>query len=261
VLALFGAAVALYGVASALHLGFLVGLPERVLPWARRSIVAAFFVHLLELGARGVSGLHPVSTVRETIGFLAWVIVGLFLVAERRRKHLDAVGAFVAPAALVLLLAARLAPDTESPLTSALGVLGRVHILLATVGISIFALATASAVLYLLEERQLKRKKFGNILRHGTALETLDGLAHRCVQVGFPIFTLAMITGTLWSAKLSAGLRPENVIAGVAWAAFAAVLVARGAAGWRGRRAALMTILGFSSSLVVLATYLVRAVV
>src|SRR5262249_55801622 len=148
----------------------------------------------LELGARGIAGLHPVSSIRETIGFLAWVIVGLFLLAERRRKHLDAVGAFVAPAALVLLLAARLAPEAGSlPL---LGVIGRVHILLATVGISIFALATASAVLYLLEERQLKKKKFGNILKHGTALETLDGLAHRCVQVGFPIFTLAIITGT-----------------------------------------------------------------
>jgi ABC-type uncharacterized transport system permease subunit len=258
VVVLFWAAVALYGIASTLHLGYLVGLPERVLAWAQRSIVAAFLVHFLELGARGIAGLHPVSTVRETIGFVDWIIVGLFLAAERWRKHLDAVGAFVAPAALVLLLAARLAPEAGTP--PFLGVLGRVHILLATVGISIFALATASAVLYLLEERQLKRKKFGNILKHGTALETLDGLAHRCIQVGFPIFTLAIVTGTFWSAKLSAGLRPENVIAGVAWAAFAAVLVARVTAGWRGRRAALMTIVGFSSSLIVLATYLVRAV-
>jgi ABC-type uncharacterized transport system permease subunit len=260
VLVLFWATVALYSVAGALHLALLVGLPVGALPWARRSIAAGFVVHFAELGARGVAGLHPVSSVREVLGFLAWIIVGAFLVADRRRAHLDAVGAFVAPAALVLLLAARLAPDTATT-TAALGVIGRVHILLATIGVSIFALATASAVLYLLEERQLKKKKFGNILKRGTALDTLDGLSHRCVQVGFPIFTLAVIAGTLWSAKLSAGIRPENVIAWVAWAAFAAVLVARMTAGWRGRRAAVMTIVGFSSALVVLATYLVRAVV
>jgi len=257
---LFWAAVGLYGIASALHLGFLIGLHERVLPWARRTLVAGFLVHMAELGARGVAGLHPVSSVRETIGFLAWIIVGVFLLAERVRKRLDAVGAFVAPAALVLLLAARLAPQTGGPSPAALGVIGRVHILLATVGVSIFALATASAVLYLLEDRQLKKKKFGNIMKHGTALETLDGLAHRCVQVGFPIFTLAMVTGAVWSAEISEALRPEYVIAAVAWAAFAAVLVARVTAGWRGRRAAVMTIVGFSSALVVLATYLVRAV-
>ncbi len=258
---LFWVTVALYGTASALHLGFLVGLPERVLPWARRTLAAGFVANLLEVGARGIAGLHPVSTVRETIGFLAFVIVGLFLLVDRRRKRLDAVGAFVAPAALMLLIAARLAPDTEMPQAAALGIIGRVHILLSAVGVSIFALAAASAVLYLLEERQLKKKKFGNILKHGTALETLDGLAHRCVQIGFPIFTLAILAGTLWSAKISAGLRPENAIATVAWASFAVVLVARMTAGWRGKRAAVMTIVGFSSMLIVLATYLVRSVV
>ena len=257
---LFWAATALYSIAAALHLGFLVGLPDKVLPWARRTIVLGFVVHFLELGARGIAGLHPVSSVREVLGFLAWVIVGAFLLAERVRKRLDAVGAFVAPAALVLLLAARLAPAAETPTTAGLGVLGRVHILLATVGVSIFALATASAVLYILEERQLKKKKFGPIVKHGTALETLDGLAHRCVQVGFPIFTVAMVAGALWSSRIPDGLRPEYIIAVVAWIAFGAVLVARVTAGWRGRRAALMTIIGFSSALVVLLAYLVRSV-
>jgi len=167
------------------------------------------------------------------------------------------VGAFVAPAAVVMLLMARLTPGGGS--TESLGMLGRIHISLATAGVSIFALATAVAVLYLIEERQLKRKHIGALVRRGTALETLDKLAHRCVQVGFPVFTVAMITGAMWSAQLPGTLRPEYTVAAIAWAAFAGLLVARTTAGWRGRRAALVTIFGFSSALLVLGVYLVRA--
>lgn len=256
---LFGVTVVFYGLAVALHLGHLVRASDRLLPWARGTLAAAFFVHLLELGARGVAGLHPVGSIHETLGFLSWVVVGALLIAERLRRRLDAVAAFVAPAALVLLLAARLGPDSDGP-GAVLGVVGRVHIVLASLGLAVFALAAASSVLYVIEDRQLKRKKFGALVQKGTALEDLDGLAHRCVQLGFPIFTVAMVAGALWSARLGAGLRPEYVIAVVAWIAFAAVLIARLTAGWRGRRAAVLTLVGFSSALMVLGTYLVRAV-
>jgi ABC-type uncharacterized transport system permease subunit len=208
------------------------------------------------MSAHGVAGLHPVSSVREAIGFAAWVLVGVYLIAQLKRR-LDAVGAFVAPVALVLEIAARLGPDGDR--VQGLGVLGRVHIALASFGVSVFGLATAIAVLYLLEERQLKRRRFSRIVRKGPALETLDNLGHRCVQLGFPVFTVAMISGAWWSTRLDAGLRPEYVIAGVAWAAFAALLIARVTAGWRGRRAAVLTIVGFSASVAVLGVYLVRA--
>jgi ABC-type uncharacterized transport system permease subunit len=229
---------------------------EKIGKAARALMTLGFLAHMGEIAAHGVAGLHPASSVREAVGFAAWITVGAYLIAGLRRK-LDSVGAFVAPAALMLLLAAGLAPQTEH--TTGLGVLGRVHISLATAGVSIFALATGLAVLYLVQERQIKRKHIGAIVKKGAALETLDGLAHRCVQVGFPIFTVAMITGAMWSARLSEGIRPEYTMAMVAWTAFAALLIARQAAGWRGRRAAMMTIVGFASSLVVVAIYLARA--
>lgn len=256
---LFWAAALLYTVATALFLGFVAGLSERVVPWARRALTAGFVLQLGEIGARGVAGIHPVSSVREVIGFLAWVAVGLYLFFDRKRT-LDAVAAIVAPAALVLLLAARLTPATDTSMLG-LGVIGRIHILLASIGIGILAVAAATGVLYLLEERQLKRRKLTQLVRKGAALETLDSVALLCVKIGFPIFTVALVCGVWWSAQISIGLRPEHVIAGVAWAAFAVVLVARVTAGWRGRRAAAITLFGFGSTLVVLGVYLVRAVV
>ncbi len=255
--ALFWAAIALYGLASAVYLASLLGLPDRYARHARVVLLLAFVVHMVEIGARGVAGLHPVTSVREAMGFLAWALTGGFLLAQVRWR-LDAAGAFTAPAAAALLLTARLTPQGEP--TTHLGALGRIHISLAMVGMSIFALATALAVLYLLEERQLKRKKLGTIVRRGTALETLDNLAHRCVQVGFPIFTVAMITGAVWSARRTEGLRPEYVIAFAAWTAFAVLLTARVAAGWRGRRAAILTLVGFGAAAAVLGIYLARAI-
>jgi ABC-type uncharacterized transport system permease subunit len=254
---LFAATCVLYGLTSLAYFAWLGGMPGSVLAWARRGVAASFIVHTVELGARGVAGFHPVSSVREAIGFAAWLIVGAFLLAQVRRR-LDAVGALVTPTALVLTLAARLGPPVEHG-TEGLGVLGRIHISLATVGVAIFGLATAVAVLYLIEERQLKRKRMGAMVKKGTALDTLDNLSHLCVKVGFPIFTVAMITGALWGAKQGSGFRPEYTIAGVAWAAFALLLIARFAAGWRGRRAARLTIVGFAAALVVLGVYLARA--
>jgi ABC-type uncharacterized transport system permease subunit len=257
--ALFWAAALLYAGAAFLFLGFLVGLPERTLPWARITLALGFLAQLAELGARGVAGLHPVTSVRETIGFVAWLIVGAFFIARGRRR-IDPVGAIVAPAALALLLLARLGPAAEID-TAGLGAIGRVHILLSSAGVAIFAVAAATSVLYLLEERQLKRRQVGGIVRRGVDLNSLDRIATRCVEIGFPVFTLALIAGVVWGARRSLGLRPEHVIAGAAWTAFAVVLGARLAAGWRGRRAATLTVLGFAATLVVLGFYLVRAVV
>jgi ABC-type uncharacterized transport system permease subunit len=262
--ALFWAVALLYGAAAVLFFAFIMidagirGTAAKALPWARRAIAAGFVVQLAEIGARGVAGLHPVSSVREVIGFLSWVAVGLYLFFDRKRT-LDAVGAIVAPGALILLLAARLTPAADTS-TVGLGVIGRIHILLASFGIATFAVAAASAILYLLEDRQLKKRKLTQLVKKGAALETLDGIALLCVKIGFPFFTVALVCGVIWSTELSAELRPEHVIAGVAWVAFALVLVARVTAGWRGRRAAVITLFGFAATLVVLGVYLVRGV-
>ncbi|MBI4510591.1 MAG: cytochrome c biogenesis protein CcsA [Deltaproteobacteria bacterium] len=256
----FWGALSLYGVATVLYLVFLGQAKGSVSRPAQGALLAGFIAHFLEIGARGIAGLHPVSSAGDSVGFLAWLLVGAFLITQLKRRLL-AVGATVAPAALLLLVSARFAsPGPGGDTTSGLGVLGRVHISLATLGVSLFAFATALAVIYLFEERQLKHKHIGRLVKKGIALETLDTLLHRCVQVGFPIFTVAIVAGAIWSGKKNGGIRPEYSVAMVAWCSFAGLLLARQAAGWRGRRAALMTLVGFSASLVVLAIYLVRHV-
>jgi ABC-type uncharacterized transport system permease subunit len=255
---LFWATGIVYAVSSTLYVGFLTGLSDWAAKAARRLLWLGFVLHTLEVSARGFAGHHPAASVTETLGFLAWLIVLVFIVTQARRP-LDAVGAFVAPGALMVLVLARLAPDDGRP--DGLGSLGRIHISLAALGIAIFALATVFAALYLVQERQLKQKRLGALVKRGAALDRLDHLMHRAVQFGFPIFTVAMVTGAVWGARSPGALRPEYLAAVVAWLAFAAALVSRRAAGWRGRRVALLTVVGFLSAAAVLAVYLVRAVI
>lgn len=253
----FWIALVLYALTALLHVGAFVDSPRWVTRAAWWSLLAAFVVHAVEIGWRGVEGVHPGTSIREALGFLAWVIVGGYLL-WRRKLQLSVVGAFVAPAALVILAAARLSPSGDA--MKGLGTLGRIHISLATVGVALFALATSVSIVYLLAARNLREKKFrGLLFRKGVALESVDRLSHRLVLAGFPIFTLSMMLGVVWASQRELAVsRPEYPFALVTWLCFGGLLVGRRARGWRGRRAAFITLIGFSAALFVLSIYFFR---
>jgi ABC-type uncharacterized transport system permease subunit len=175
------------------------------------------------------------------------------------RYGMPVVGALVVPVTMVLDVAARLSPSHEAEHASSL--LGMVHITLATAGVALFAVAAGGAVIYLIEDRNLKRHRAGRLFKRGPALETLDTLNRRCILLGFPLFTVAVVTGAVWGVKLHDQLfTPQYSIATAAWLMYAVLLVARVTAGWRGRRAAIVTLGGFFTSLTVLLIYFVRGV-
>ena len=249
--------VVLYFLSTLLSAGVFAKSPARLVYWGRVALLCAFLMHGVEIGWRGVEHVHPGTSVREALGFLSWLMVGGYLLAIRRYR-LHILGAFVAPAALIILAAARLSPSGEA--VPELGLLGRIHISLATVGVAIFALATAISAVYIVVDRNLRRKQFDGVLfRRGVALESLDMLAHRTVLIGFPIFTVAIMLGVIWVSQRGSGFdRPEYPLALVTWLSFAGLLVLRTTHGWRGRKAALMTIVGFLSAVIVFAIYFGR---
>jgi ABC-type uncharacterized transport system permease subunit len=237
----------LYGLAAALYLGFHAGFGAAAARGARYVSVAAWALQLADIGVRCFRGQHPLSSTAEALVFIAWLVSTGFLVATLRYR-VHAAGAFAMPVVLAPL---------GSPLAT-------VHILLATVGVATFALAAVLAVVYLLQERRLKRKKFDQVMKTDTApLDTLDRLAAACVSFGFPVFTLTIVTGAAWIAKLGLlrtgqAVRPEYLLTVIAWAALGGLLVARVVSGWRGRRAALLTVAGFSATALVLVGYFLR---
>ncbi len=245
-------------VAASAALLLVLGGHSRFRPLAIGLVGFAFVMHGVDIGWRGTQHVHPAQSVREAIGFLAFIVTGGYLLASARYR-LTIGGVVVMPVSLILLVVARLTPAGEAP--EGLSALGRIHISLATVGVGVFALASALSAIYLVEERALKRKKFEALAfkDKGAPLEALDRLSHRLIWVGFPIFTLALVLGAMWVSKLGEPLdRLEYPLAGVTWIAYAILLVARQVYGWRGRRAARVTLAGFAAALAVLAIYLVR---
>jgi ABC-type uncharacterized transport system permease subunit len=254
----------LYGAACALYLAYLASPRDRIARAARWVLFAGLAAHTVEIGMHCVHGLHPVATTPEALSFAAWLLVGAYLLVSLRHR-LVVVGGFVAPVALVLEVLGRLAPAAvpHASVATPDSALGRIHIMLSIAGVVLFMLAAGTAFVYLFRERQLKGKRLGAFHHRGPALATLDAVGHRCITLGFPVFTVAIVTGAIWVARLrpfagGATLRPEYSISLLTWAAFAALLWARTTAGWQGRRAAWLTVVGFGGALLVLIIYLVR---
>lgn len=256
--AAFWIAIALYGGAAVLYLvGFLAARPalSRI---GRAVLVAAVLAHGVDIGWRGVERVHPAVSVREALGFLSWIAAGGFLAATWRYR-VDLAGVVASSATLAVLAVARLSPAGEEQ--SGLTALGRIHIMLAVTGVALFGIATVLAMLYLLENRSLKKKQLDSLVFKGNAapLDKLDRIAHRLVLAGFPIFTVAVVLGMVWVSQRGSGFdRPEYPFAIASWATFAALIVARTVYGWRGRRTANLTLAGFAAAVIVLVIYLAR---
>lgn len=253
---LFPVTFALYAVACALYLAHVMAGAPGLARAARTALAVAFCAQALDIAWMCTHGLHPAVNAREALSFAAWLMCGVYLLVSLRHR-VPVVGALVVPVTLVLDLLARLSPRPE--LSRGISALGAVHITLASAGVALFAVAAGGAVIYLIEERNLKQHRAGRLFGRGPALETLDTLNRRCVIFGFPLFTVAVVTGTVWGIELHDALfTPQYSIALAAWLLYAVLLVARMTAGWRGRRAALLTLGGFATSLTVLLIYFVR---
>jgi ABC-type uncharacterized transport system permease subunit len=265
---LFPATVALYAVACVLSFSHLFGpqAGERketstgLSRAARWSLMLAFASHAVDIGWLCTKGLHPVVNGKEALSFAAWLTCGVYLFVSRR-YNTAALGVVIVPVTLVLNLAARLGPAPEQ--RSAASLLAIVHITLASAGTALFAVAAGGAILYLIEERNLKQHRTGRLRGRAPALETLDTLNRRCIAAGFAMFTVALVTGAAWLLQSPGGhglWSPQYVLASLAWLLYAALIAARMIVGFRGRRAAVVTVFGALTAIGVLVVYFVRDV-
>ncbi len=263
---LFPATAALYGVACVLFFAHLYG-PQAgqrkdtnvgVSRAARFALTLAFASHAIDIGWLCTKGMHPVVNAKEAISFAAWLLCGGYL-AYAARYNVPALGLVLAPMTLVLDLAARLGPSSEA--RGAASLLAIVHITLASAGTALFVVAAGGAVLYLVEERNLKAHRAGRLFRRGPALETLDTLNRRAIALGFSLFTFALITGAVWLLQMPGdhGLwSPQYLLSSTAWLLYAGLIGARIMVGLRGRRAAVLTVAGAVTAVGVFLVYLVR---
>lgn len=208
-----------------------------------------FAFHTANIIARYViSGHIPIANLHEASSFFSWCIVLIFFFIEYRYR-LGLLGSFIMPVVFVLMLSSSMLPRKIEPLSPVLQSywLG-IHTVLAFVGDAAFAMAFVIGIMYLIQEHYLKSKRLGGLFQRLPSLQILDEINYKLITLGFPLLTLAIITGALW-AESAWGTYwrwdAKEVWSLITWFIYALVLHVRLIAGWRGKRAAILSILGF----------------
>jgi ABC-type transport system involved in cytochrome c biogenesis permease subunit len=103
-------------------------------------------------------------------------------------------------------------------------------------------------IMYVLQERYLKSRRVGGLYFLLPSLEVLDELNYRCLSYGFPLLTVAIITGALWSEHTLGSYwlwQPRQIWSLITWFLYAALLHGRLTTGWRGKKAAIFSACAF----------------
>lgn len=250
----------LYFLGTVKYLLFL-GMKSRTTGVLATGMIAlGFATETVGLGIRSMATGHgPYTNAFEQLAFGAWAVFGVFLLAELYFR-IKPLGAFMAPVGfLLMLLAVILSGGTggeEAPVNTYWLTL---HRTLSFVSFGAFALIFAAGVMYLIMERQLKAKRFGAWYHRLPSLSQLDDANRVGMIVGFPLITVSMAAAAVWSEQhygvyMKSDL--STVLLQLAWVIYAACLGGRIALGWRGRRAAVMGVVGFSVVIVSLVKHL-----
>jgi cytochrome c-type biogenesis protein CcsB len=279
----FGVTLALYLGAAVAYFHHLAFRRRGVLAAGRAVAAIGVVVHLSSVVSRGLAaGRVPWGNMYEYVSVVGLLLVVAFMVTERRWRT-EAAGGFVLGVAVGAMGAATLIYVPPGPLVPALNSYWlRIHVVMATLASALFTLGTVFTGLYLWQDRRERREarvtaplprpalvgaggsgqaedyvpaeepEPNGPARRGRlpAAAVLDRIAYRTIVFAFPIWTLAVIFGAIWAEEAWGrywGWDPKEVWSFITWVVFAGYLHARATVGWRGRRAAVLALIGFAA--------------
>jgi len=251
--ALFLLAFILYILSAFFYFGFIFLKREKAAGIGSILAVAGLALHSLAAIARTVeSGHAPFTNMYESLSFLAWASILAFLLMERKYKLQKAGPYFLLiVVGLMALASSPLMPKNVTPLVPALQSYWLwLHVSVTLLGEAFFAVAFVTSIMYLAAE---SRERKGRKAKSSLTAERLDLTSYRAVAVGFPLFTLGgLVFGMVWAYKAWGSYwswDPKEVWSLVTWFVFALYLHTRIVMGWKGRRSAVIAILGFLAAL------------
>jgi cytochrome c-type biogenesis protein CcsB len=257
---LFGISIFVYFFSMVLYVSYLAFRSESLGKVATGTLLAgaivettAIFLRWYESYEMGI-GRAPLTNLYESLVFFALTIAIVYLLIERKFK-IKTAGAFVAPFPFIIMAYASLTPNEIQPLVPALQSNWLIsHVVTCFVGYAAFAVSFGVSFLYLFKVKAETGpgKKEGAFLGYLPSSEVLDEVGYKTIAIGFPLLTIGIITGAFW-ANVAWGTYwswdPKETWSLIVWLIYAAYLHARITRGWRGKRAALLSIVGFSATL------------
>lgn len=233
-----------------LYLVFFVSQNSKVRVVARAVLLLSGILQTMYILSRMVlAGYTPITSQHEAVVFFAWAATWAYL-SFRWRYTVKNFGTFVAMLIMLLLTAAAFASRDILPLKPVLQSWWLpVHAGISLFAYAFFALAFCGGLMYLLQERELKSKKFGYFFPRLPSLDALDQLNSHCLTTGFVFLTLGIVTGSLWTRQAWGTYwqwHPKEIWSMITWFVYLVQIHQRFTAGWRGKRAAVMAIVGFA---------------
>ncbi|MFQ5877787.1 MAG: inner membrane protein YpjD [Acidobacteriota bacterium] len=221
-----------------------------VTPWLAGAGGLAHSGALLALGLE--LGRCPLVTLPEILSALAWAAILIYLVAYARYR-LEVLNVIILPLVLVVLFVSGLLPQDVVPVGERLRPkLLLVHVTVIILGVASLFVTFAASLVYVIVDRALKAKRPARFFLKLPSLERCDRVGRTSLLWAFPLLTLGIVTGAVYSASQTGTFwawEPRETLAVIAWVILGIVAAARLGWGWRGSRVAILTIVGFSAVL------------
>jgi len=251
--ALLWIALVLYG------LGTLLLIPSVV---NRRPTISSASLGALGLGLLAHAGaivweaarIHrlPVTDVRSTLSFYAFLVTLAFFFLYLRYR-ITSLGLFMLPFVFVLTLISAFRPERPFDLSAFRGGWLAVHIGSIILGYTGLFLTFVAAVMYLIQEKELKSRIPRGFYYRLPSLELCDELYYRSLLFGLPLLTIGILTGFIWASRTWKGpweFDPKILASLLTWLIYLVLFSTRVSGSWRGRRAAYIAIFGFAAIMV-----------
>jgi cytochrome c-type biogenesis protein CcsB len=217
-------------------------------------------VHAAAVSIRGAAvDRVPWGNMYEFTSVACLVAVVAFLTVLIRQPRLRYLGGFVLfPVIVLMFLGGTVLYAKAEPLVPALHSYWlAIHVSSAAIGTGIFMVSSVGTLLYLVRIRAdrlasigAEPGRLGSVGSMLPSAASLDRMAYRTVAFGFPIYTFGIMCGAIW-AEAAWGKYwswdPKETWALITWIIYAAYLHARATAGWKGRKAAYINLVGFAA--------------
>jgi len=194
----------------------------------------------------------PVTDVRSALSFYAFLMTLAFFFLYLRYR-ITSLGLFMLPFVFVLTLISAFRPVRPFDLSAFRGGWLAIHIGSTILGYTGFFLTFIAAVMYLIQEKELKSRIPRAFYYRLPSLELCDELYYRSLLFGLPLLTIGILTGFVWASRTWKGpweFDPKILASMLTWLIYLVLFSTRVSGGWRGRRAAYVAIFGFASIMV-----------
>jgi len=198
-------------------------------------------------------GYVPLSNMYESLIFFSWTIVLIYLILEFKYRQ-KIIGVFITPFAFLAIALTSIVPGINAKITPLMPALQSnwltIHVTTCFFGYAAFAVSFGVSILYLIRDRKSSQNEGSSKWLPSTAV--LDEINYKSIVIGFPMLTLGIVTGAAW-ANYAWGSYwswdPKETWSLITWFVYAAFLHARFTKDWRGRKAAILSIVGFAAVL------------